>query len=93
MAPPEQSMYHCITPFNCSIGVIGLSLEQLQECKRVLLDFEMLLKKHAPSNAKNYAQCLKALLWAAKKGKKGDIISRLERHKNTLELALLAVSM
>ena len=71
-----------------------LSIETLSDCKDVLNEFADALKKHAPSNSKMFRNALTELKWALKdKGRRASILTRLERHKNTLELALLGLSL
>lgn len=43
--------------------------------------------------ADNVGNCLKSLIWILKKDGAKNIIERLERHKITFVLALLALSM
>jgi hypothetical protein len=79
----------------CSLplGVVSLSLETLSDCKDVLCEFADKLKQYSPRSSKKLGNVLKELKWALKDGSKASIISRLERHKNTLELTLLGLSL
>jgi len=77
----------CIDPINV------LSLQQLQDCRATLVDFADLLEKHKPPASGKVAKCFKALVWSLKNGDRGNVLSRLERQKGILQLALLGISM
>jgi hypothetical protein len=65
----------------------------LQDCKDVLQDFADKLKKYAPRNSKKMGNAFNALKWILQEESRANIMRRLERHTNTLELALLGLSL
>jgi hypothetical protein len=69
-----------------------VTIEQLATCKTDLEEFAELLTKFNPRASKSIQNCLKKLVWGLKNGKRGNIIKRLERHKTTLELAMIGLS-
>src|SRR5271170_905490 len=70
------------------VDIVELSREQLEDCKGVLNEFADLLRKHQPGNSRSRLQCFNILLAASKKGKRGDILQKIERHKSRLAIAL-----
>lgn len=79
-------MQHYLTP-----GAAELALRELQKCKAILGEFADLLEKYDPRNTKHEAKGLKALVSALKKGSRESMMSRLERHKQALILALMGL--
>jgi uncharacterized protein YejL (UPF0352 family) len=70
------------------LGLIGISRGQLEECEAVLNEFADLLRKHQPGVSKSPTSCFKLVVLAMKKGKRGDLLRQIERHKGALSLAL-----
>ena len=75
------------------LGGISVSLEQLQDCRKVLNDFTQLLQDFNPRNEENVKNFLKALKYAIKMGTRETLFTRLDRHKSSLQLALTALSL
>jgi len=57
------------------------------------MEFAEKLKKYNPRESKKLGNALKELKWALKDGSRTNIMERLERQKNTLELVLLGMSL
>ena len=72
---------------------VTVSIKQLDECRKVLQDFTNLFQQYNPRTRENIGNFLKALKFALKMGNRESILSRLERHKGSLQLALIALSL
>ena len=77
---------YCLPP-----GSADSVLGELQKCSALLSEFADTLEKYDPHNTKQGAKGLKALVFALKKGSRDSMMSRLERHKQVLILALMGL--
>ena len=70
-----------------------LSLKLIKDCKAVLEEFSNILKRYSPQKSKKATISLQALLWGLKNETRRNLMSRLTRQKNDLELALVGLSV
>lgn len=87
-----SSMAQGIAPQYClPPGSVDSVLSELQKCRALLNEFVDILERYDPHNMKQGAKGLKALVFVLKKGSRDSMISRLERHKQVLILALMGL--
>lgn len=66
----------------------------LQELQSLLQKLSTKLEKEAPNSGESKGKrTLRRLLWPLRKGETEDLVSALERHKNSLSLGLNSISV
>ena len=74
------------------VGVI-VSTNQLNKCRKLLQDVIDLFQQYNPQTRENVGNFLKALKFALKMDNRESIMSRLDRHKGSLQLIIMALSL
>jgi len=68
-------------------------MEHLEECKKTLKELQIELLQFAQRPGQKFEACLKAIKFALKSDKLKGLLDRLERQKQTFELALETLAM
>lgn len=81
--------------FQMSANLSGLAMvvKCLDDCRSIIEEVSEALKKCNPKTALGMQKGVRALVWPFKKKNTQSRIDRLERHKQTFQLALLALNM
>jgi len=93
--PPKGRRQVSSLPFSPAheeIGGTANSLEQLRECKKTLKEVEIYLLKFTPRENQKLEEFFKAVKYVLKKEETKTLLDRLERQKQTFQLALFALS-
>lgn len=91
----REGIQSCTSIFysQCDLGGVSISFRQLEGCRKVLRDFASLLEQYNPRSKENVKNFFKAMQYSLKAGSRETLLDRLERHKSSLQLALVALSL